>query len=83
VSIVDSVRLCFGLEMVLNLLSGADDGRDGENEDGDGDGDGDIGIVKEVQCSCRMHELPRTPLPFTDPPRRRLVQSLYYTTSIQ
>jgi hypothetical protein len=33
--------------MVLNLLSGADDGRDGENEDGDGDGDGDIGIVKE------------------------------------
>jgi hypothetical protein len=29
--------------MVLNWLSGADDGRDGENEDGDGD----IGIVKE------------------------------------
>ena len=31
--------------MVWNLLSGADDGRDGGNEDGDGDGD--IGIVKE------------------------------------
>jgi hypothetical protein len=31
--------------MVLNLLSGAENGRDGENEDGDGDGD--IGIVKE------------------------------------
>ena len=44
-SIVDSVRLCFGFEIVLNLLSGADDGRGGENEDGDGDGD--IGIVKE------------------------------------
>lgn len=31
--------------MVLNLVSGADDGRDGENEDGDGDED--IGMVKE------------------------------------
>jgi hypothetical protein len=31
----------------LNLLSGADDGKDGENEDGDADGDGDIGMVKE------------------------------------
>jgi hypothetical protein len=29
------------------LLSGADDGKDGENEDGDADGDGDIGMVKE------------------------------------